>query len=88
MTDKEVNSKAVKLFNRWKTITRPRFQTNTYFIEIENLKKECKDLHDVVGVYEGLTDKNALKMASMCSSIRFVQPYQMLMKLQHTTKSY
>ena len=90
MTNKEVNSKAIKLFNRWvkdfsNSTTEP---TNEYYRQKEEFKKECLKLHNVVGVYEVLSDKNALKMASICSSIRFVEPYRMLMQLQKTTGTY
>ena len=88
MTAKEANSKAKKLFDKWQTISRPRFETNAYYLEKEEFKKECLTFHNVAGVYEVLTDKNALKMASICSSLRFVAPYKMLMQLQKTTGTY
>lgn len=90
MTKQEANSKAQKLFNKWQrefcnaaTETTPEFYTKK-----EAFTKECFNLHNVVGIYEVLSDKNALKMASICSSVRFVEPYRMLMQLQKTTNSY
>lgn len=90
MTSKEANSRAVKLFNRWQRdfCSDSEEPTPTYYIQLEAFKKECKELHNVVGIYKVLTDKNALKMASICSSVRFVEPWRMLMQLQKTTKSY
>jgi hypothetical protein len=90
MTTKEANSKASKLFSLWRkefcnTSQQP---DKAYYKKLEDFKKECESLHNVGGVYKILTDKNALKMASICSSIRFVEPYRMLMQLQHTTNSY
>ena len=90
MTKQEANSKAVKLFNQWRKEFNNSHQKPDakYYKRQEAFKKECKQLHNVVGVYEVLTDKNALKMASICSSLRFVEPWQMLMQLQKTTGSY
>lgn len=90
MTKQEANSKALKLFNKWKREFRnySEVPTDDYYARLKQFKADCKALHDVVGVYTYLTDKNALKMASICSSVRFVEPYQMLMQLQKTTKSY
>ncbi|MFT6879127.1 MAG: hypothetical protein ACJARG_000051 [Arcticibacterium sp.] len=91
MTKKEANSKVVKLFNKWRGNFRSQEKvddTEKYYKDVENFKAECKQVHDVVGLYEVLTDKNALKMASICSSLRFVPPYLMLMQLQKTTKTY
>jgi hypothetical protein len=90
MENKKANSKAVKLFNKWKkefsnSSTEP---TQEFYNKKEEFKKECFKLHNIVGIYEVLTDKNALKMASICSSLRFVEPYRMLMQLQKTTKTY
>jgi hypothetical protein len=90
MTNKQANSKAIKLFNKWCKEFRNSMKgaTPEYYQKLEEFKKECKQLHDVVGIYSAFTDKNALKMASICSSTRFVEPYRMLMQLQHTTKTY
>lgn len=90
MTRKEANSKAQKLFNQWRKEFCNQYEVPTpeYYERKKAFDQECVKLHYVVGVYEILTDKNALKMASICSSTRFVQPYQMLMKLQKVTKSY
>lgn len=90
MTNKEANSKAQKLFNKWRMdfCNNHEEPTADYYNKLEEFKKECAQLHNVVGVYEILTDKNALKMASICSGTRFVQPFQMLMQLQKTTNSY
>jgi len=79
MKNSEANSKARKLFNRWrKGLTAE---------QREQFTEDCLALHNVIGVYEVLTDKNALKMASICSSIPFVPPFRMLMKLQKTTEN-
>lgn len=90
MTTKEANSKAQKLFNRWVKDFRNFGEepNQDYYGRVEDFKKECAKLHNVVGIYEVLTPKNALKMASICSSLRFVEPYRMLMELQKTTKTY
>ncbi len=90
MTSKEANSKAVKLFNKWRRdfCNNSEAPTTQYYEDLEKFKKSCKELHSVVDVYKVLTDKNALKMASICSSLRFVEPYKMLMELQKTTNSY
>lgn len=89
MTSKEANSKARKLFNQWrKEFCNNLNVTEDYYTRLKQFKVDCKALHDVVGVYGYLTDKNALKMASICSSVRFVPEWQMLMQLQKTTKSY
>ena len=91
MDNREANNKVVKLFNKWKKdFHNPNGEkaTEKYFKEVEDFKEECRKLHNVVGLYEVLTDKNALKMASICSSLRFVEPYRMLMELQKTTKTY
>ncbi len=97
MTKQEANSKVRKLFNRWQRdfrATKKDFEDNwvepteEYYKELKQFKADCKALHNVVGVYTYLTDRNALKMASICSSVRFVEPYQMLMQLQKTTNSY
>lgn len=90
MTNKEVNSKAQKLFNTWRKdfcnqYTEP---SEDYYKRLKEFNKECLHLHNVVGAYDVLTDKNALKMASICSCTRFVEPFQMLMQLQKTTGSY
>ena len=79
MKTKEANSKARKLFNQWKKGGTAE--------QKEQLIRDCLSLHNVVGVYEVLTDKNALKMASICSSVSFVPPFRMLMKLQKTTEN-
>jgi hypothetical protein len=90
MTTKEANSKARKLFNQWRKefCNYSEEPTDEYYTRLKQFKADCKALHDVVGVYGSLTDRNALKMASICSSVRFVEPYLMLMQLQKTTKSY
>ena len=89
MTSKEANSRAQKLFNRWrKEFSGDEEATADYYSRLEAFNYECKKFHSVVGVYEVLTGKNALKMASICSSTRFVQPFQMLMELQKVTKCY
>ena len=90
MTKQEANSKVVKLFNKWRKDFCDPLQspTNEYYKSVEEFKKECLSTHNIVGLYECLTDKNALKMASICSSIRFAQPWHMLMYLQKTTKTY
>jgi len=90
MTNKQANAKALKLFNKWRKefCNQSITADDKYIKSLEAFKNECLTLHYVVGVYEILSDKNALKMASICSTIRFVEPYYMLMKLQHTTKSY
>jgi len=90
MTTKQLNSKAVKLFNKWQRdfCDSSTAATDEYFNKLKSFKKECLDLHNVVGCYEYLTNKNALKMASICSSLRFVEPYRMLMQLQKQTKTY
>ena len=90
MTKKEANSKAQKLFNKWRKEFCNSWQipTDDYYKRLEAFKKECLHLHNVVGLYDVLTDKNALKMASICSSIRFVEPFQMLMQLQRVTGTY
>lgn len=90
MTKQEANSKARKLFNQWRKefCNYSEVPTDEYYARLKQFKADCRALHNVVGVYEWLTDKNALKMASICSSVRFVEPYQMLMQLQKTTKSY
>ena len=90
MTKQEANSKARKLFNQWRKEFRNYSEEPTYeyYARLKQFKEDCKALHNVVGVYTCLTDKNALKMASICSSVRFVPEWQMLMQLQKTTKSY
>lgn len=90
MTTKEANSKVVKLFNQWqREFCNQNTEANDdYYKRLEAFKKECLQVHDIVGLYDVISDKNALKMASICSSVRFVQPYQMLMQLQKTTNSY
>jgi len=90
MTTKEANSKVSKLFNEWQRDFRGQNDkpTDEYYRDLEDFKKRCKHLHDVVGLYEVISDKNALKMASICSSIRFTQPFEMLMQLQKTTKTF
>ena len=90
MTTKEANNKVVKLFNEWiKDFKNYQGEaTPKYYEGLEKFKTKCANLHNVVGLYEVLTDKNALKMASICSSLRFVAPWKMLIKLQHTTKTY
>ena len=90
MTTKQLNSKANKLFNKWRKDFSNNLEipTNEYYAKLETFKDECKQLHDVVGCYEYLTNLNALKMASICSTLQFVKPYQMLQKLQHQTKTY
>ena len=89
MTTKQANSEAQKIFNYWIREIRPQQEaTQDYYSKKELLKNRCIKLHNVEGVYTVLSDKNALKMASVCSAIRFVKPYRMLMKLQHTTNSY
>jgi hypothetical protein len=92
MTAKEANSKATKLFNRFKREFNGGLEaeapTDEYYKKLNDFKKECAQLHNVVGVYKVLTDKNALRMASICSTHRFVQPFQMLMELQKTTGTY
>ncbi|MGK0324847.1 MAG: hypothetical protein ACJA1D_000179 [Polaribacter sp.] len=88
MTKKEVNSKVLKLFNFWKKKLNTQINgTEKYYSDLEEFRKECKNLHDVVGAYEVMTYQNALKMASICSSIPFVSPFRMLMKLQKTTEN-
>ena len=90
MTNKEANSKVNKLFNKWvKNFKSPLGEVNDkYYNDLNLFKTECRKLHSVSGLYEVITDKNALKMASICSSTRFVEPYRMLMQLQKTTKTY
>ena len=90
MEKKQANSKAVKLFNQWRKefCDNSEPATDEYFKKLNAFKKECEDLHNVPDVYYTLTDKNALKMASICSSLKFVQPYRMLMQLQKKTGSY
>ena len=90
MTRKEVNNKVVKLFNRWNRDFRNNSETpsDEYYDRLSTFKAECFDIHHIVGVYGQLTDKNALKMASICGSVRFVEPYQMLYKLQIVTNTY
>jgi len=86
MTTKEANSKVVKLFNEWERDfhgkTPDQKQEGEFYKKREKFTQKCNDLHKVVGLYEAISDKNALKMASICSSLRFVEPYRMLMKLQ------
>ena len=90
MTNQEANSKVRILFNKWRKdfCDNKQAPTDEYFINLEKFKKECLSLHEVVGIYDVLSDKNALKMASICSALRFVKPYRMLMQLQKTTNSY
>ncbi|MFK5981489.1 MAG: hypothetical protein QM499_01145 [Flavobacteriaceae bacterium] len=90
MEKKEANKKVNKLFNKWLKEFRDYSEepTKEYYNNLDNFTKECKKLHNTGGLYTSLTDKSALKMASICSSVRFVEPYRMLMKLQHTTKTY
>lgn len=90
MTAKQANSKALKLFNQWKREFRNYSEEPTpeYYDNQNKFKKDCLALHNVVGVYDILTDKNALRMASICSGIRFVEPWRMLMQLQKTTGTY
>jgi len=89
MTNKQANSKVVKLFNKWqRDFKSTERATNQYFEDLADFEEECRQVHDIVGLYEVISDKNALKMASICSSIRFVAPFRMLMQLQHVTKSY
>ena len=85
MTTKEANTQAVKLFNRF---VKYKNKSEATHDEREQLKNDCLQLHGVVGIYEYLTDKNALKMASICSTLRFVEPFKMLMQLQKTTGTY
>lgn len=90
MTNKEANSKVIKLFNKWCKEFRNYSEVadEDFYKRLELFKKECSQVHNIVGIYDVLTDKNALKMASICSSVRFVEPYRMLMELQRTTKTY
>jgi hypothetical protein len=90
MTTKEANKKASQLFNKWKKefLNYSEMPTPERDKKIEDFIEECRQFHNVVGLYEVLTDKNALKMASICSSLRFVEPYRMLMQLQKTTGTY
>lgn len=90
MNNKQANSKAVKLFNKWQRefCDNSEPPTNDYYERLEAFKNDCRKLHNVVGLYEILSDKNALKMASICSTVRFAEPWSMLMQLQKTTNSY
>jgi hypothetical protein len=92
MTNKELNSKVNKLFNRFvklqNSTVKSEKERDINLSKIEDLKKDCLTVHYIVGAYEVMTDKNALKMASICSTYRFVEPYRMLMELQKTTLTY
>ena len=88
MTSKEINSKALRLFNRWKRDFRGNTPTQDFYEQRKAFAKECLALHSVVGAYDVLSPLNALKMASICSSIRFVEPYRMMAQLQKVTKTY
>ena len=90
MTTREANSKVVKLFNQWQRefTNYGEAPTDEYYKRLEAFKKQCRDTHNIGGLYQSISDKNALKMASICASLRFVEPWQMLTSLQHTTKSY
>lgn len=90
MEKAQVNRKAARLFGKWKKQFRDSGAepTDEYYKRLEAFKKECYELHSVLGVYEVLTNLNALKMASICGSLRFIEPYRMLYALQKTTKTY
>ncbi|MFT7280519.1 MAG: hypothetical protein ACI9DM_000238 [Cyclobacteriaceae bacterium] len=80
MTTKEANSIVVKLYNEFKKDQAAPKEDSVS--RREKLIVKCTQAHHVGGFYEVLTNKNALKMASMASTMRFVQPWQMLLKLQ------
>ena len=89
MTKQEANSKVVKLFNKWnKEFRNCKKVATEESQEAQEFRMECARVHYIYGLYEVITDKNALKMASICSAIRFVEPFRMLMKLQKTTGTY
>lgn len=90
MTKKEANKKVNLLFNKWKRDFRDSsiVPDDVFYKSLSDFKKECLTLHNVVGLYEVISDKNALKMASICSSVMFTEPHSMLMHLQKTTGTY
>lgn len=90
MEKAQANRKAARLFGKWKKEFRDygTIATDEFYKRQDEFKKECLELHNVNGVYEVLTNTNALKMASICGSLRFVEPFRMLYKLQIKTKTY
>lgn len=89
MSNKEANNRVNKLHNRFKKHLACQYpQIEDVYIEAEFIRKEALKLHNVVGLYEVITPINALKMASICSSLRFVQPFRMLIALEKTIGDY
>jgi hypothetical protein len=90
MTTKETNKIVNSLFNKWKKEFKNynKIPTSEYYKKLDEFEKECLKAHNIVGFYESISYKNALKMASICSGIRFTPPWQMLMYLEKTLKVY
>jgi len=87
MTNQEANKKVTKLFNRFKKLKQTT-NSEQYYKDLEVLKKDCYALYKVIDVFYILSPLNAVKIASINSTIRFVQPYLMLMQLQKTVNVY